>query len=317
MLWGDIEEIVQTHEFPEADVVIGGPPCQGFSNLGSKDVDDPRNKLWKQYLNVVERVQPKAFVVENVERFSASTEFGMLLEEADHGRIKNYQLSWGVLLAADYGVAQRRPRTIVIGSRIGPIGLPAPTHAKIPTGDLKPWETVRSRIAGLPPVPDTTALPTSTVRFFDKTIPGPFKGLDIHVGRQPKPMSLLRYDCIPPGGGRFDLPDELLPDCWRNKPSGTTDVMGRMQWDAPSVTIRTEFFKPEKGKYLHPQWDPADATNRVNRPITHLEAARLQDFPEDFLWCGTKIQVAKQIGNAVPVGLARAIAQHLRAHLDD
>jgi DNA (cytosine-5)-methyltransferase 1 len=130
-------------------------------------------------------------------------------------------------------------------------------------------------------------------------------------------MSLLRYDCIPPGGGRFDLPDELLPDCWRNKPSGTTDVMGRMQWDAPSVTIRTEFFKPEKGKYLHPQWDPADATNRVNRPITHLEAARLQDFPEDFLWCGTKIQVAKQIGNAVPVGLARAIAQHLRAHLDD
>jgi DNA (cytosine-5)-methyltransferase 1 len=79
-----------------------------------------------------------------------------------------------------------------------------------------------------------------------------------------------------------------------------------MRWDAPSLTIRTEFFKPEKGQYLHPQWDPARRSNRVNRVITHLEAARLQDFPDDFLWCGSKVQIARQIGNAVPVGLARA-----------
>lgn len=315
IVWGDIERVAQTHEFPAADVVIGGPPCQGFSNLGSKDIDDPRNRLWREFLGVVEQVQPKAFVVENVARFSASSEFALLLEEANSGCIRNYELSWGVLLAADYGVAQRRPRTIIIGSRVGPISLPRPTHARDPVDERESWVTVRTRIADLPWYPETTTLPQSTVEFFGQSLPGTFKGIDLHVGRQPQPLSLKRYDCIPPGGGRFDLPDELQPDCWRNKPTGTTDVMGRMRWDAPSLTIRTEFFKPEKGQYLHPQWDPDDTSNRVNRPVTHLEAARLQDFPDDFLWCGTKIQVARQMGNAVPVGFAQRVAEHLAKRL--
>ena len=85
--------------------------------------------------------------------------------------------------------------------------------------------------------------------------------------------------------------------------------MGRMRWDTPSLTIRTEFFKPEKGQYLHPQWD---RKKKVNRVITHLEAALLQDFPETFLWCGSKIEIAKQIGNAVPVGLAAAVAKQIK-----
>jgi DNA (cytosine-5)-methyltransferase 1 len=143
--WGDIADVPNA-KIPPVDVIIGGPPCQGFSNLGSKDVDDPRNKLWKEYLRFVVTARPKVFVLENVERFSRSSEFHMLLAEADHGLIQDYDLSWDVLLAADYGVAQRRPRTIVIGSRVGKIGLPAQTHAKVPNGDLKPWETVRSRI---------------------------------------------------------------------------------------------------------------------------------------------------------------------------
>ena len=84
--------------------------------------------------------------------------------------------------------------------------------------------------------------------------------------------------------------------------------MGRMRWDAPSLTIRTEFFKPEKGQYLHPQWDPHEPARRVNRVITHLEAARLQTFPDDFVWCGSKVEVARQIGNAVPPMLAEALA---------
>ncbi|ULE35498.1 DNA cytosine methyltransferase [Mycobacterium sp. IDR2000157661] len=86
------------------------------------------------------------------------------------------------------------------------------------------------------------------------------------------------------------------------------------QWSKPSHTIRTEFFKPEKGAYLHPQWDAA-GKHRVNRPITHLEASLLQDFPEDYLWCGPKIEIARQIGNAVPTGLAKAIARHIADHL--
>jgi DNA (cytosine-5)-methyltransferase 1 len=310
--WGDIHDALQG-EIPEADVVIGGPPCQGFSNLGSKDVNDPRNTLWKRYLQVVERANPKVFVIENVDRFRKSAEFQLLLDEADSGMLSDYSLTHGVLLAADYGVAQRRPRAIMIGSRVGEIELPAPTHAKLPRGDLRPWVTVRERIGKLPGRPATTTLPQTTTSYFGETVPGEFKWLDLHMGRNPRESSLQRYDCIPPGGGRFDLPDELLPDCWRNKPTGTTDVMGRMRWDAPSLTIRTEFFKPEKGQYLHPQWDPNKPSNRINRVITHLEAAQLQDFPESFAWCGSKIEIAKQIGNAVPVGLASAVARHIRA----
>lgn len=312
--WGDIEDALKG-DIPEADVVIGGPPCQGFSNLGSKDVNDPRNKLWKRYLEVVQRANPQVFVIENVDRFRRSAEFQLLLDEADGGMLSNYQLSHGVLLAADYGVAQRRPRTIVIGSRVGEIGLPEPTHSKTPGGDLKPWATVRERIGKLPERPSTTALPEARTTFFGQTVPGQYKWLDLHFGRNPRELSLLRYDCIPPGGGRFDLPNDLLPDCWRNKPTGTTDVMGRMRWDAPSLTIRTEFFKPEKGQYLHPQWDAKSSKKRLNRVITHLEAAQLQDFPESFAWCGSKVEIAKQIGNAVPVGLASAVARHIRSAL--
>ncbi|WP_231839476.1 DNA cytosine methyltransferase [Blastococcus saxobsidens] len=311
--WGDIAE-VSDGEIPDVDVIIGGPPCQGFSNLGSKDVDDPRNQLWKQYMRFVQVAKPQVFVLENVSRFRNSSEFQLLLNEADHGMIKDYELTHGVLLAADYGVAQRRPRTIVIGSRVGRIDLPTPTHAKVPTGGLLPWETVRSRIDGLPAKPDSVEMPKSSVPVFGQSVSGRFKGMDLHFGRTPRQLSLDRYKHVPPGGGRFDVPRHLLPRCWREKPTGTTDVMGRMIWDAPSLTIRTEFYKPEKGQYLHPQWEP-DESKQVNRVITHYEAALLQDFPRDFEWCGSKVEIARQIGNAVPAGLAKAIARHIKPYL--
>jgi DNA (cytosine-5)-methyltransferase 1 len=81
-----------------------------------------------------------------------------------------------------------------------------------------------------------------------------------------------------------------------------------MRWDSPCLTIRTEFYKPEKGQYLHPQWDPKNSGRRVNRVITHQEAALLQTFPVDYLWCGTKVEIARQIGNAVPPLLGKALA---------
>lgn len=313
-IWRDIAA-VDAREIPRVDVVIGGPPCQGFSNLGAKDVNDPRNQLWREYLRVVTAAHPKIFVIENVDRFLRTDEFGLLLDQADGGVLAEYSLAHGHLNAADFGVAQSRKRTIIIGSRIGPIDLPGATHSRDRASGLPARRTTRDRIGDLPEIPSTTQLPGCTVEFFGERVPGMFKGIDLHLGRNPTPLSRQRYDHIPPGGGRFDLPDHLLPRCWRDKPTGTTDVMGRMRWDRPSHTIRTEFFKPEKGAYLHPQWD-AEGRHRVNRPITHLEAALLQDFPEDYLWCGTKTQIARQIGNAVPVGLAGAIAAHLRPHLD-
>jgi len=101
---------------------------------------------------------------------------------------------------------------------------------------------------------------------------------------------------------------DLVPRCWRKKTSGTTDVFGRMWWDRPSPTIRTEFYKPEKGRYLHPV---------AHRPITVREAARLQSFPDDFVFPEHQrmTSVARQIGNAVPPVLAAALARAVRDHL--
>jgi DNA (cytosine-5)-methyltransferase 1 len=309
---GDIAD-VKDSEIPPADLVIGGPPCQGFSNLGLKRLNDPRNQLWREYMRFITNAKPQVFLIENVDRFSKSPEFQMLLSEVDHGILKDYELSYSVLNAADYGVSQRRRRTIVIGSRVGKIELPSPTHAKTPEAGSgrQPWRTVRDVISGLPERPDSTELPQSVTEFFGEDMPGVFKALDIHFRREPRPLSLARYDSVPPGGGRFNIPDELLPRCWREKPTGTTDVMGRMRWDAPALTIRTEFFKPEKGAYLHPQWEKAKR-RRVNRVITHYEASLIQDFPQDYLWVGSKIAIAKQIGNAVPSGLAGAIARQVK-----
>ncbi|MFE7295097.1 DNA cytosine methyltransferase [Streptomyces sp. NPDC057579] len=315
-MWrGDIAE-VPDEEIPAADVVIGGPPCQGFSNLGTRDVDDPRNKLWKEYIRFVQRARPKIFVIENVDRFRKSSEFALLQAETrPGGLLEGYELTHSLLLAADYGVPQRRRRTIVIGSRIGAIPMPEATHEPVGLLGKNAWRTVRDAIADLSAVPDFAELPSRTTPFFGTAVPGPFTSEELHIRRNPTARSLERYDSVPPGGGRFDVPSYLLPRCWREKATGTTDVMGRMRWDHPSLTIRTEFFKPEKGQYLHPQWDPDDPSNRVNRPITHREAARLQSFPDAFAWCGTKIEIARQIGNAVPPRLARAIAEHLKPYL--
>jgi len=324
---GDIARVPDA-AIPEADLIIGGPPCQGFSNLGLKNIDDPRNQLWREYMRFVKHSRPKVFVIENVDRFAKSPEFAMLVAETDHGALAEYELQHAVLNAADYGVAQRRKRTIIIGSRIGRIDVPEPTHAKNPSAGsgLLPWRTLRDVISALPPHPSTTELPNSSSVFFDESMPGVFRGLDLHIRRTPTSKSLDRYSFVPPGGGRFDLPQALLPNCWANKPTGTTDVMGRLRWDAPSVTIRTEFFKPEKGQYLHPQWEAgdwveeygkyrSDPARSIDRVISHFEASLIQDFPPDYRWVGTKIQIARQIGNAVPSSLARAIARQIKPFL--
>lgn len=278
---GPIEEF---HGYTYADVVIGGPPCQGFSPLGRDRDEDSRaqmNSLWKEYLRAVREVNPKAFIVENVPQFLKSQQFEDFLKVLRNDPIlSEYVIEYGVLNAADFGVPQKRRRAFVIASRVGAPKWPSPTH-----GDesfLSPFVTVRDAIG------DLALVPTEK---------------DLHISRNPTPKSIERYKAVPEGGNRFDLaknrPD-LLPECWRRKKSGTTDVFGRLRWDAPAFTVRTEFFKPEKGRYLHPQ---------AHRPITHREAARLQTFPDRFLFIGTKTEIARQIGNAVPPRLAEAIAE--------
>lgn len=288
--------------FPKADVIVGGPPCQGFSPLG-RDRDDASrgvlNELWQQYLRAVRQVRPTAFVIENVPEFQKSTQFAALLDAMESDPILNeYSFAYGRLNAAEYGAPQRRIRGIFVAVRgISTLAWPPPPTHGPNSPNKQAYASVRNAIGDLPLYP-TASEPSITE--------GP-DGVEqeLHLKRNPRETSLERYKAIPEGGNRFDLarnrPD-LLPRCWAEKPTGTTDVMGRLWWEKPSPTIRTEFFKPEKGRYLHPE---------AHRPITHREAARLQGFPDNFIFEGTKIEIARQIGNAVPTALARAIARHL------
>ncbi len=299
---GDIVDILEDSNtvIPPADVVIGGPPCQGFSLLNKNRQHDPRKELWIPYMQVVERSGARIFVMENVRQLLNTPEHEAIEEEA--ARL-GFRTASAVLCAADYGVPQVRYRAFIIGSLdCDPAHFfpPEKTHfnpglngysgpqALLPI--LKPYRTVREVIADLP-VPTTTEL---------GAFPTP---LDLHFTRNPTETSMARYKVVSEEGmNRFDLQrlaPELTPDCWIRKEKGGTDLFGRLWWDRPAFTIRTEFYKPEKGRYLHP---------KQHRPITHREAARIQTFSDDFIFRGSKIEIARQIGNAVPPLLGEAVA---------
>jgi DNA (cytosine-5)-methyltransferase 1 len=316
---GDIAEWVsRPGALPAADIVLGGPPCQGFSRLGNQDPNDERNQLWRHYLKVVSTVRPMVFVMENVDAFRKSAEFQLLKNETlPEGSLSDYRIFDELLNSADHGVPQRRFRTIAVGIRKDLL-LPSSSGIPVRVEDISdmelhpllipgpadgPQRTVWQTISDLVLRKLSTELPARRKTVNGYEIAGPFSMNELHLSRNGiRPLSLARYRSIPEGGNRFDIPFDLLSPCWKKHKTGSADVMGRLHRDKPSVTIRTEFFKPEKGRYLHP-W--------LHRPITHLEAARLQGFPETFRWCGSRTQIARQIGTAVPVGLARAIAEHL------
>ena len=269
--------IQEVETFPLCDLLVGGPPCQGFSNLGERVPNDPRRQLWRHFLRAVKDSHPLVFIMENVPPLLKSAEYQEIIKE---GKYLGYDVEGKILNSADYGVPQQRKRAFIVGSRIGAPIFPFPTYrnpSKEPgfdDYDLPLWKTVKDAIRDLPAKPD---------------------GENWHIGRNPTDMSKKRYRCIPPGGNRWDLPLSLMPDCWQRKTQGGTDLFGRLWWDKPSVTIRTEFYKPEKGRYLHPE---------EHRPITHREAARLQSFEDEFIFIGKKIEVGIQIGNAVPPNMA-------------
>jgi DNA (cytosine-5)-methyltransferase 1 len=305
---GDINDILDNPsiEIPTADVVIGGPPCQGFSLLNKNRQGDSRNQLWRPFLDVVKNSNSKVFVIENVPQLLGTEEHKQIIETAE---ALGFNVLSDKLCAADYGVPQTRTRAVIIGSKIDPsfIFPPRKTHYNPAKGGFQNelsisreneaylqspqrWRTLKDAISDLPPPVGTSI----------RDVPAP---LDLHFGRSPTPLSVKRYKAIPEEGmNRFDLQriaPELTPGCWIRKKSGGTDLFGRLWWNRPAFTIRTEFYKPEKGRYLHPE---------QHRPITHREAARLQSFPDSFNFTGTKIEIAKQIGNAVPPLLAARIA---------
>ncbi len=294
---GRIQDWLHADDLPsEIDVIIGGPPCQGFSTLGKQDVEDDRNFLWEQYAETIRRVRPKIFIVENVAAFAKSPQFALFHAtlETDPD-FSEYSIEWRILNAADYGAPQARKRAVMIGHRndVKKPRWPEQTHKTSP-------RTVQHAFHGVPQEVSCSALADRTLEYAGATLKGPYSGRELHVGRDYTELSLKRFARIPEGGNRFNIPDELLAPCWRAHRSGSGDVMGRLRWNKPSVTIRTEFFKPEKGRYLHPVAD---------RAITHHEAALLQGFPIDFKFVGSRTAIARQIGNAVPIQLGTAIAK--------
>jgi DNA (cytosine-5)-methyltransferase 1 len=283
--------------FPKADVVIGGPPCQAFSALNRGVVGFERRGLWREYLRALTLAKPHAFVMENVPALLRSAEYAKFKKSA--GQL-GYVLEEEVLNTADFGVPQVRKRAIAIGVKVG-VGIlwPKPSHRdpdlKGDTGRL-PWGTFREAVSGLPIDPD---------------------GESWHRKRNPRLESIQRYEAVPPNGGdRFAMErnldaaglGHLVFPCWRERPGQHTDVFGRLRWDRPSVTIRTDF-RPEKGRYIHPE---------AHRGISVREAARCMSFKDDFIFPEdqTMTSVSRQIGNAVPPLFAQQVAGQLALALD-
>ncbi len=308
---GDIVDILDNEnvKIPKADLIIGGPPCQGFSLLNKNRAYDARKELWMPFFEVIKRSGASIFVMENVPQLLGSYEYTQIAETASR---LGFMLADAKLCAADYGVAQLRWRAFIVGCKFADPNIVFPPkktnwnpnngYSDLPfnnyseyVADAQPWRALRDVLADLPS-PKGTEL---------RDVPPP---MNLHFGRTPTAVSLKRYKAIPKEGmNRFDLQKnapQLTPDCWIRKKTGGTDLFGRLWWDKPAFTIRTEFFKPEKGRYLHP-FD--------HRPITHREAARLQSFPDSYRFIGNKIEIAKQIGNAVPPLLASRIADSIYA----
>lgn len=296
MIVGDITSLDLKETFGpytgKIDVVIGGPPCQGFSQKGQrKTIHDERNFLFKYYVAVVELVGPRYFVMENVPNL-LTAENGFFFKEIEELFNKmGYSLEHGVLNASNYGVPQNRRRTVIIGKLNGAAPkLPKPKDTKVTIWDaisdlayLESGEGAYEQEYKNAPESD-----------YQKILRGNAKVLYNHSVTKHSPLALKRLALIPPNAGKEVLPKEHLT---KSIYSGTWT---RMRKDEISVTITTRFDTPSSGKFTHPFLD---------RAITVREAARIQSFPDGFIFVGNKGSQMKQVGNAVPPLLAAAIAE--------
>ena len=269
------------------DILLGGPPCQGFSThrINGAGVDDPRNQLLLRYFDYVRVLRPTFFLVENVpgllwprhRRFLA--DFFALAEEADYGLLDPVDLN-----ARDFGVPQNRRRVFLLGYdrklvAAVPSWPPCPSHADpTKTSDLPPW--IKASVA------------------FDKP---PLAGdiNDIHMRHGPELMATFAKTPHN-GGSRVDSGRVL--DCHKSH-RGHFDVYGRINPAHPAPTMTTACINPSKGRFVHPT---------KNHGITLREAARLQSFPDWFTFGGGLMAGGVQVGNAVPVEMARALLVPLR-----
>lgn len=273
----------------ELFLLAGGPPCQGFSVQRIGDDTDVRNNLVLQYGKLIDEVYPMFFVMENVSGIQGKRGRTILAELIKHVETIGYNVHKKLVDAEDYGIPQRRKRLILVGER-GDIG----KDYVFPEANGE-RHTVRDTIGFLPPPPeDGSAHPDFPLHRRDKL----------------SDKNIQRLLALQQGEGRDHLPKELLANCHRLDSSviGHRNVYGRMKWDdvAPTITARFDSFT--RGMFGHPD---------QLRSISLCEGALLQTFPIDYVFAGTKVDIARQIGNAVPPKLARIIGESIIAYYSE
>ncbi len=264
-------------------LLAGGPPCQGFSVQRRGEDTDIRNELVLKYGKLVDELYPMYFVMENVTGIAGKRGKTILEQLIESVEQIGYIVHVNCLDAQDYGVPQRRKRYIIVGERKD-LG----EHYEYPVPS-KTKKTVRDTIGDLPAPPEDGS---------DHPL------IPLHRRDRLSPLNLKRIQAIKQGQGRDDLPEDLLADCHKIDSSiiGFRSVYGRMAWDdvAPTITARFDSFT--RGKFGHPVQD---------RSISLREGALLQTFPMDFVFMGNKVDIARQIGNAVPPLLAERIGESI------
>ena len=310
----------------ELDLLIGGPPCQGFSIIGQRELQDPRNSLFQEFMRLAEDLQPKVIVIENVSGL-ATLHGGIVMQSIAKAFAKaGYVAQCAELLAAQYGVPQMRWRMFFIGWRadLGRRGgFPQPTHGTAGIGILVPnrtiqgqyteaFLTIREAIGDLPPLGAGECL----TRYGGYPV-GAYQEacrerapatLSNHYAARLSSQNMERLKRLKPGEDWRSLPFELLPaGMQRALRKDHTRRYRRMQWNGVARSIITRFRDPKSGEYIHPS---------QNRTISIREAARIQSFPDWFVFEGSYSNQYVQVGNAVPPILARAVAAELKTMLD-
>lgn len=262
------------------DLIVGCPPCQGFSRIrrrnGDKAVVDERNDLVLQFARLVREIRPHVVLMENVPGLETDWRFRRLLAVLRGCR---YKVEWDVLNAHEYDVPQRRRRLVMIGWR----KKARPNLEDIPR---RKGGTVRAAIEKLPNLPESA-------KALRRLRPSYTADVKTRITAVPKN-----------GGSRKGIPSELVLQCHKDDP-GFRDVYGRMQWDEPAPTITGGCINPSKGRFLHP---------RYNRAVSLVEAARLQSFPIWYKFDAElgRYPVAEMIGNALPPNLASRLARYVK-----
>jgi DNA (cytosine-5)-methyltransferase 1 len=312
----------------ELDLLFAGPPCQGFSIIGSRVVWDKRNNLFKEVLRLASQLRPRCVVIENVPGLVTLGKGAYLHAILEGLSAEGYEAACAELLAAQYGAPQMRWRLIIIGWRkdLGipaGYGFPRPTVGTAKIGDLLPNCTIPQRqlegfvttaeaIGDLPPVAageEAAHYAGPPVGPYQETMRSGLNGeLSNHYAARLSAANLGRLAHIKPGQDWRDLPRDLLPSgMQRALRKDHTRRYRRMTWEGVPRAVITRFRDPKSGEYTHPDQD---------RTITIREAARLQGFPDSFVFHGSRTSQYEQVGNAVPTQLAEAIASEIRRCLD-